>query len=196
MSALWLFNHMLLAYFCDAWSLVIGKADGRSPKSTPASGNFTKLRRVRTRRSYLATVCTVQLMLGDLQGFSVATHPNMQLLEVREKCRIDFWSSRVVFEVLAEVVGKDFGIYHGTVSLHTCNDKPARVASCYMPLSPSYSNKSPYQAGSPWRWVAASLVTNGILGQGVRQFQDFFSERFKTSQEGEARKLACYLPES
>lgn len=27
-----------------------GKADGRSPKSTPASGNFTKLRRVRTRR--------------------------------------------------------------------------------------------------------------------------------------------------
>lgn len=87
--------------------------------------------------------------LEIFKGFSRTTkHPNMQLF-----------------------IGSNVWIYHGTASIHTCNDKPARVASCCMPLSPSYSKKSPYQAGSTWRWVAASLVTPGILGQGVRHIR-------------------------
>ena len=96
-----------------------GKADGRSPKSTPAlGGNFTKLRRVRTRRSY-AVNCHIFKVLVEQQR---NTQINSFSLEVREKCRIDFWIGGEVFEALPKLLeSNDYDQFCLDLQWHSIN---------------------------------------------------------------------------
>ena len=179
-----------------------GKADGRSPKSTPALGsNFTKLRRVRTRRSY-AVNCHIFKVLVEQQR---NTQINSYSLEVREKCRIDFWIGGEVFEALPKLLeSNDYDQFCLDLQWHSINSYlQSQTSACCIMLHAWARPEKMISSQSSWASGGLTLEMSGFIPchswnswtRSPRYSKITFLGRnikHKTCQEEKAKK-ACYL---